>query len=54
MLISIIILLIVVFIGLVLYLISKVKEEQKKPEPKQFSKEEIKKREGSYFNGREI
>lgn len=48
------ILLIIVFVGLVLYLISKARQEQKKPEPKEFSKEEIKKREGTYFGGKEI
>lgn len=50
----IIILLVLIFTGLVVYLISRAVKEQKSSEPKQFSKEEIKKRPGSYFDGREV
>lgn len=50
----IIVVLIIVLVGITCYLISKARQEQKPDEPKQFSEEEIKRREGSYFNGREI
>jgi len=46
----IIILLVLIFAGLVFY--RAVKEQI--PEPKKFSKEEIKKRPGSYFDRKEI
>jgi len=49
-----IIILSLISVIVICYLVKQIKEELKKPEPKQFSKEEIKKRPGIYFDGRKI
>lgn len=49
-----IIVLIIILASITCYLITKARQEIKPDKPKQFSKKEIKKREGTYFNGKEV